>query len=86
MQTPEQIIIEELKRIVEMQAKQISLLIAENARLNNDWINLRPENTATIVRSHHLKMKTGQSAPTACVRKVTRRLVVNRGAREKLLR
>jgi len=33
MQTPEQIIIEELKRIVEMQAKQISLLIKENARL-----------------------------------------------------
>ncbi|MBC8185400.1 IS66 family transposase zinc-finger binding domain-containing protein, partial [candidate division KSB1 bacterium] len=33
MQTPEQIIIDELKRIVEMQAKQINLLIRENAQL-----------------------------------------------------
>ena len=33
MQTPEQIIIDELRRIVEMQAKQINLLIKENARL-----------------------------------------------------
>ena len=32
MQTPEQIIIEELKRIVDMQAKQINALIKENAR------------------------------------------------------
>jgi len=33
MQTPEQFINEELKRIVEMQAKQIKVLIEENARL-----------------------------------------------------
>ena len=34
MQTPEQFIIDELKRIVDMQAKQINALIEENARIN----------------------------------------------------
>ena len=83
MQTPEQIIIGELQRLILMQAQEIKLLKARITDLERKVEQNSTRKNSTIALCHLLKMKIDRQEPAVFVRKAIVKWEDNPVMREK---